>query len=384
MQKGLLNSCDLEEVVNQFKIKGEVREIRPYGSGHINDTYHVANTNPELPDYLLQCINSYVFKDVPLLIRNIEIVTRHIKTRLKTISGSLPDRQVLTLIETHSQKPYHKDATGKYWRLYIFLEDTLSYDIVTTVNQAEEGGKAFGRFQSLISDLNAGLIGQTIPNFHNIEMRLSKFEDALSVNSKQRVKDVIAEIEFVRVRRKTMSQILELGHSGKLPLRITHNDTKFNNVLLDKNDKAQCVIDLDTVMPGYIAYDFGDAIRTIVNTAAEDEADISKIKVNVALFKAFTKGFLSETASFLSDEEIYSLPMGALLLPYIVGLRFLTDYLEGDKYFKIHFPTHNLQRAQAQFQLLKKLEDVYPKLQEIVQTTAQEYSSTVLINNVNN
>jgi Ser/Thr protein kinase RdoA (MazF antagonist) len=359
----------------------KLKQIKHYGSGHINDTYHVKNTNQNQPDYLLQRINSYVFKNVPLLVSNIETVTTHIKNKLTHIEGSMPDKQVLTLIKTTDAAPYYLDADGNYWRMYIFLKDTIGYDMVTTTNQANEGGKAFGRFQSLISDLDAQSIGETIPNFHNIEMRLENLNNAIAHDSKGRVANTTAEIAFVKARAESQKEILNLGRSGKLPLRITHNDTKFNNVLLDKNDLAQCVIDLDTVMPGYIAYDFGDAIRTIVNTAAEDEADTSKIDINISLYEAFSKGFLKETASFLSAEEINSLPMGALLLPYIVGMRFLTDHLEGDKYFKTHFTGHNLQRARAQFQLLKKLEDNYTQLQDIVQKTAQQYNNSLLINN---
>jgi hypothetical protein len=380
MHSGAPTIQRLKEIVSHFKIDGEAEYIKPHGSGHINDTYHVTNTNPVLPDYLLQRINSYIFKNIPLLISNIEIVTSHIKNKLKNIEGAFPDKQVLTLIRTKTDQPYFKDAAGNYWRMYFFLKDTLSYDMVTTVKQANEGGKAFGTFQSLIADLNAELLDETIPDFHNIEMRLTNLKSALPAANESRVNDTVNEINFVSEREKSMCVLLELGRSGKLPRRITHNDTKFNNVLLDKNDRAQCVIDLDTVMPGYVAYDFGDAIRTIVNTAAEDEVDISMINVNVELFEAFTKGFLKETAGFLTNEEIHSLPMGALLLPYLMGVRFLTDYLEGDQYFKIRFPSHNLQRARAQFQLLKKLEDNYPKLKSIVQHTACEYGTFILTN----
>lgn len=381
MDSGLQTFNTLKEIALQFNIIGEIEHINPYGSGHINDTFQVINKDINSPDYLLQRINSYVFKDIALLINNIEIVTNHIRKKLEAIEGSFPDKQVLTLIKTKTNKCFYIDDSGNYWRMYFFLKDTVSYDVVTTINQANEGGSAFGRFQALISDLNADLLGETIPDFHNIEKRLDKFEAVLLSDSQKRSNEVGKEIEFVLERQKRMCGILELGRSGKLPKRITHNDTKFNNVLLDNKDHAQCVIDLDTVMPGYIAYDFGDAIRSIVNTAAEDETDISKININISLFEAFAKGFLKETAIHLSDEEINSLAMGALLLPYMVGLRFLTDHLEGDIYFKIHFPGHNLQRARAQFQLLKKLEERYTDLQTIVQNITQEYRLAMPINN---
>lgn len=381
MQPGSQTIEHLREVAGHFKIAGEIAHIAPYGSGHINDTYHVINTDTTSPDYLMQRINSYVFKNVPLLISNIEIVTSHIKGKLQQIAGSQPDKQVLTLIKSSTDQPYYIDHEGSYWRMYLFLKETRSYDLVTTTKQASEGGKAFGKFQSFLSDLDAELIGETIPNFHNIEMRLEKFKSAQEADSEGRMSRATTEIAFLMARAKKMCAILELGRAGKLPLRITHNDTKFNNVLLDSDDREQCVIDLDTVMPGYVAYDFGDAIRTIVNTAAEDEADTSKIDVNLELFEAFAQGFLKETAKFLSAEEINSLPMGALLLPYIVGVRFLTDYLEGDHYFKTKFPHHNLQRARAQIRLLSRLEDNYDGLQSIVQKAAQEYGSIMLINN---
>jgi hypothetical protein len=329
----------------------------------------------------LQRVNSYVFKNIPLLINNIKTVTKHIRHKLSTIPGADADKEVLTLIDTQDGNPYYKDADGNYWRMYLFLKDTVSYDIVTTGHQAYEGGKAFGNFQSLINDLDANLLGETIPEFHNIEMRLAKLKDATANDTEGRAKEAAKEIEFIDVRAHQMSTILNMGREGKLPLRITHNDTKFNNVLLDKNDCGQCVIDLDTVMPGYIAYDFGDAIRTIVNTTIEDEADLAKIDINISLFESFTQGFLKQTASILSNEEVDSLVMGALLLPYIVGVRFLTDHLEGDKYFKIRFPGHNLQRAKAQLQLLKRLEDNYDDLRSIVHRAASEYGTNMLINN---
>jgi len=381
MQPGSLTIHDLKEIVNHFKINGEAERIYPYGSGHINDTYHVVNTNPALPDYLLQRINAYVFKNIPLLVNNIETVTTHIRNKLNNIPGADADKQVLTLIKTKANEPFLKDATGNYWRMYLFLKNTRSYDLVTTDHQAYEGGRSFGEFQFLLSDLDAKLLGETIPDFHNIETRLAKFKEVLLADSELRVKDAVDEIAFVNRRKQSMGAILALGRKRKLPLRITHNDTKFNNVLLDSNDCGQCVIDLDTVMPGYIAYDFGDAIRTIVNTAAEDEADTSKININISFFESFTRGFLKKTAQILTNEEVGSLPLGALLLPYIVGVRFLTDHLEGDKYFKIRFPGHNLQRARAQFELLRKLEDNYTELETIVFRTAQEYGTTMLINN---
>jgi Ser/Thr protein kinase RdoA (MazF antagonist) len=280
---------------------------------------------------------------------------------------------VLTLVPAKNNQMYFKDTEGNFWRIFYFIERSIRYDLVRTQQQANEGGRAFGQFQRWLSDFNPGILKETIPYFHNIEKRYNKFINVIAADPTGRVKEVESEIEFVMERINTMETILRNGEAGKIPLRITHNDTKFNNVLFDEKDKAICVIDLDTVMPGYLAYDFGDSIRTIVNTAAEDEKELQKIDVNLQFFKAFTSGFLKETTGLLSKEEIELLPMGALLLPYIMGLRFLTDYVEGDVYYKIHSPGHNLQRARAQFQLLRKLEAIYPALEEIVLDAAEKY-----------
>jgi Ser/Thr protein kinase RdoA (MazF antagonist) len=255
--------------------------------------------------------------------------------------------------------------------LYKFLEGTRSYDLVSTPQLAYEGGKAFGKFQALLTDLPANLLHDTIPDFHNVVNRLGLFRAAINADPADRVARVGAEIAFVEQRREAMQAIYRLAEAGKLPLRITHNDTKFNNVLLNQHDQAQCVIDLDTVMPGYVAYDFGDAVRTTINTAPEDEADLEKIKIDLSLFKGFAKGFLEETGATLTPEELNSLIQGVLLLPFIMGLRFLTDYIGGDTYYKIHFPEHNLQRARAQFQLVKKLEEQQDVLQDIIRQISQ-------------
>jgi len=358
---------DFEAILSRFDIQGNVREIKPYGSGHINGTFLVKNSVEGAPDYLLQRVNDYVFKDVPGLMQNAVIVTEHLRKKLEQIPGSNPEREVLTIIPTKNGEYYYKDEEGNYWRVYLYVGNTKSYDILETEQQASEGGKAFGRFQFLLSDLDSSRLIETIPNFLNMESRLKNFHKAVKEDAAGRVKECQAEITFINERADAMCTIVRLGREGKLPLRITHNDTKFNNVLLDENDKALCVIDLDTVMPGYTAYDFGDAMRTITNTAAEDEKDLSKIQVNLPLFEAYTKSYLKEAAGFLTEAEINSLMEGVLLLPFMQAVRFLTDYLEGDKYYKIHFPGHNLQRTRAQLQLFKKLEENYSRMNDIIQ-----------------
>ncbi|TPE43929.1 phosphotransferase enzyme family protein [Pontibacter mangrovi] len=359
-----------QEALSHFILKGSIADVHPYGSGHIHDTYFVQNGTAGCPNYLLQRINHHVFKNVPLLMENIERVTQHLRDKLANVPGAQPDKEVLTLVPTHDNQSYYRDADGNYWRVYFLLEGTRSYDIVETPQQAYEGGRAFGKFLALLSDLDISQLHESIPDFHNVENRLRLFQEAMERDVAGRVREVPEEIAFVQQRAEEMSTIRRMGREGKLPLRVTHNDTKFNNVLLDKYDKAQCVIDLDTVMPGYVAYDFGDAIRTTVNKAAEDEKDLDRISINLELFNAFTEGFLKETSAILTDEEVDSLALGVPLLPFIMGLRFLTDYIDGDNYYKIHFPEHNLQRARAQFRLVEVLESHKSLLQETIQQTA--------------
>jgi hypothetical protein len=366
-----LTENQIFNLISRFKTDGQIASVRPFGSGHINDTYRAINSKPNCPDYLLQRINHYVFKDVALLMSNLVNVTGHLREKLSGLPAADIQKNVLTVVETKEGKPYFKDNTGNYWRMFYFLKGTKSYDMVTTQKQAYEGGKAFGHFQAMLADMDVSLIKDTIPNFHNIQFRLQNLEKAIKADKASRLQEVRPEIEFIRQRADQMSEILRLGESGALPKRIVHNDTKFNNVLLDPDDQAQCVIDLDTVMPGYVAYDFGDSIRTIINTAAEDEEDPETIDLNISLFEAYTQGYLEQAHSFLTQTEIDSLIKGVLLLPYIQAVRFLTDYLEGDVYFKIRSPKHNLQRTKAQLTLVKKLEDNREALNLIILKTVE-------------
>ena len=364
INKNKLTDHTIASIASAFKIEGEFTSARPFGSGHINDTYRIVTSQGK--NYLMQKINRFVFKDVPGLMNNIARVTGYLSEKLVATPGANPEKEVLTLIETKNKGYFTGDTDGNYWRMFVFLSNTKSYDQVLTEKQAIEGGKAFGNFQAMLADMDPALLVDTIPNFHNIEYRLANLDKAIEADTAKRLNKVTAELEFINQRRTTMGQILRLGNAGLLPQRIIHNDTKFNNVLLDDQDHAQCVIDLDTVMPGYVAYDFGDAIRTIISTAPEDEPDLNLIQLNTSLFTAYVKGYLQQTIDFLTEAEIASLVDGALLLPYMQGVRFLTDYLNGDLYFKIHSPRHNLQRAQAQFQLVKKLEHEKEKLNHIV------------------
>lgn len=356
---------NFSQIVANFSIGRDDFEASPFGSGHINDTFLVRSKSGNQPSYLLQKINHFVFKDIDILMNNMVCVIDHLKEKTAQEGGD-PAKEVLTLIKTSDGKYYHKDVAGNYWRMTLFLEDTFSYDLVVNTQQAHQGGVAFGRFQCTLSDLDPSYLGEVIPDFLNIEKRLKDFNNAVKKNKAGRLEKAVTEVEFLDSWSDAMMDILKLGKAGILPLRITHNDTKFNNILLDKENNIQCVIDLDTVMPGYAAYDFGDAIRTIINTAVEDEADLSAIQLNMPLFIEFTKGYLSQTHSFLTEAELRSLIMGVMLLPYMQAVRFLTDYLEGDVYYKIHSPEHNLQRTRAQMQLFKMLELNRKQLSDII------------------
>jgi Ser/Thr protein kinase RdoA (MazF antagonist) len=361
---------NLQSITSQFALTGTVLSVLPYGSGHINDTYKVETAEAGYHNYILQRINHKIFKNVPGLMDNIDRVTKHIRIKLEHTPGADPDRQVLTLIPTLDHKSFYQDPDGNFWRVYIFIEDNRSYDIVDTPEKAFEGGRMFGKFQSMIADLPGGPLFETIPNFHNIDMRLETLKQTIEKNPVGRASLVSQEVEFVMQRAAEMGTILHLGQAGKIPQRITHNDTKFNNVLLDKNDQGLCVIDLDTVMPGYVHYDYGDSIRTSTNTGAEDDPDLSKVEMDIRLFEAYTKGFLQETRSTLTPLEMDYLPLAGKLFPYIIGVRFLTDYVDGDNYFKIKHEHHNLQRARAQFKLLRSMEGQYMAMQEIVRRNA--------------
>lgn len=349
-----------------FKLEGEIIDSVSFGSGHINDTFKITTNSLQNNLYLLQRINHHIFQDVEGLMNNIESVCKHLKEKLAHLGEKEVLKRTMTIVPTYENKNYYQDENGDYWRVFHLIPETRSYDILETQEQAYSGGMAFGQFQKQLSDLDPKTIVEILPNFHNIEFRLSNLRDAIEKNPAKRVEKIQDLLDYIFEREEKMRTVLELGRSNKLPLRITHNDTKFNNVLLDKDDNVQCVIDLDTVMPGYVAYDFGDAIRTIINSAAEDEADLSKIVLNIPLFQSFTAGYLSEAKEFLTDAEVDSLIPAVHLLPYMQAVRFLTDYINGDTYYKIAYPEHNLVRTKAQLKLVHELEVNNDKLTGIL------------------
>lgn len=356
----------LKEIFSLFEADGTFLKGESYGSGHIHDTFRIETLEPEKDNYILQRLNNKIFKNIPQLQENIERVTVHLRNKLNQIPGSDIKRECLSLIRSHEGKTWICDSEGNFWRMYIFISNHRSYNVVDSPGKAFEGGKAIGKFMAMLSDMPGEPLYETIPFFHNIEKRLETFNLKIKENPVGRAAEISDDINDVLNRAEEMKIILKLGSEGKIPARITHNDTKFNNILLDENDKALCVIDLDTVMPGYVHYDFGDAIRTAANSASEDEKDLSKITMNINLFEAYAKGFLSESGDTLTETEKKYLAFAPRLITYTIAVRFLTDYIDGDNYFKIHHEHHNLQRARAQLRLVKSMEEQYGEMKEII------------------
>ena len=357
---------DLKEIFGQFTAEGTYLSGELYGSGHIHDTFRVQTKESDKDDYILQRLNNKICKNIPELQNNIERVTVHLSQKISKIPGSDIKRECLALIPSKDGKSWIVDKDGNFWRVYIFISNHRSYNIVDSNDKAFEGGKAIGRFQAMLADMPGGPLFETIPKFHDIENRLLILNQKIKDDPAGRVSGLKEVIHEYLSRGEEMKTILKLGRAGKIPLRITHNDTKFNNILLDENDKALCVIDLDTVMPGYVHYDFGDAIRTATNTAAEDEKDLSKVEMNISLFESYAEGYLSETGKTLNDTEKEYLAFAPKLITYTIGVRFLTDFIDGDNYFKIHHEMHNLQRTKAQLKLVMSMERQYGDMQKII------------------
>lgn len=356
----------LKEIFDSFQTIGSFITSEVYGSGHIHDTYRIRTSGDDMDDYIIQRINNRIFRNIPQLQNNIERVTVHLRNKLKQIPGADIKRECLQLIPANDGKSWIEDNEGNFWRMFLFIPNHRSYNIVDSPAKAFEGGKAIGRFQAMLADMPGEPLYETIPLFHNIEKRLDTFNQKVNENPAGRLDEVKVDVDQILIRGEEMKTILRLGEQNKIPVRITHNDTKFNNILLDENDKALCLIDLDTVMPGYVHYDFGDAIRSATNTATEDEKDLSKVFMNISLYQAYSEGFLSETRNTLNDTEKEYLAFAPKLITYTMAVRFLTDYLDGDNYYKIHYEKHNLQRARSQIQLVRSMEEQYGEMQKII------------------
>lgn len=360
------NIIKLKEVVFQFIEQDDNVKIDPLGKGHINDSYKVESGNKE---YVLQRINHNIFKNVHELQNNIYRVTSHIRAKLQAKGVSDVERRVLTLISTHDGALYYKDSNGDYWRVTLFIKDSKSYEEINS-DLAYRAGMAFGDFQKMLEDIPGEPLFETIPNFHNMESRLEAFRESVNANRSGRLDEVADLVKEIEDRADEMCKAERLHREGKLPKRINHCDTKVNNVLFDADDHVLCVVDLDTVMPGYVLSDFGDFIRTGANTGAEDDKNLENVSVNLDIFEAYAKGYLKHAASFLTDIEIDNLAFGAKLLTYMQTVRFFTDYIDGDTYYKIAYPEHNLVRTKSQFKLLQSLEENFDKMRQIVRDAA--------------
>lgn len=356
----------ISEIIDKFQIDGEISSIKPFGGGHINDTYHIVCNNLAKSNYILQRVNNYVFKNIDGLMNNISLVTTHLRNKLVENNIGDIDRKSLELIKTINDKVYVEDAEGKPWRLFNFIEDHKVFDGAPNTDIAFEGARMFGKFINDLSDLNINNIVETIPNFHNIAIRLDNLELSIKQDVAARVSHVKDEINYARSRREIMSRILNLGEKGLITQRIVHNDTKINNVLFDQSNKGICVVDLDTIMPGFVHYDFGDGVRTCANTGLEDDADLRNVTYDLEMYKAFSLGFIESVSSVLNDIERATLAQAALLFPFIMGVRFLTDYISGDIYYKTKYENHNMIRAKAQLKLTSDGESKLKELEKIV------------------
>ena len=343
-----------KQILERFNITEPIASIEPFGNGHINDTLKVTNTRGETR-YVLQRINHHIFTNVDMLQNNIQTVTSRIREKLEAAGATDIDRKVLRFLPTKDGKSYYFDGEN-YWRLSLFIPRSESFDEVTP-ELSYAAGKAFGNFQAMLSDLPEDALGETIPNFHNMPFRLAQLHEAIQANVAGRLEEVKDLIQEIKRRAETMCVQELLYKEGKLRKRVNHCDTKVNNLLFDTDThEALCVIDLDTVMPGFVLSDIGDFIRTAGNTGAEDDPDLNRVGVNLEIFQAYTRGYMETAQSFLTPLEIRLLPYGGRLLTYMQTVRFLTDYIQGDTYYKISYPRHNLVRARAQFQLLRSLE----------------------------
>lgn len=363
---GAMQQNKLLEIVDKFQLTGDVVSVEPYGSGHINDTFRlIMNTNGEEKSYILQRMNGDIFKNSDELMENVVKVTTFLKEKI-TARGGDPERETLQIIPTKAGENYHKEENGEGWRVTPFIKDTVSYDAGGR-EELNKSGIAFGNFQYLLSDFPAKELHETIPNFHNTTNRLENFKKAVKADVAGRVKEVEEEIRFILEREEDCHFFGNLLANGEVPLRVTHNDTKLNNVLFDKDTgKAICVIDLDTVMPGFAAHDFGDTIRFGASTAAEDEKDLDKVSCDMELFEAYFDGFMEGCRGSLTKREVETLPMGAKVITLEQGIRFLTDYLEGDTYYKTHYEGQNLDRTRTQLKLVKDMEEKWEIMQNIV------------------
>ncbi|MCR4587498.1 MAG: aminoglycoside phosphotransferase family protein [Lachnospiraceae bacterium] len=357
-----------QEALEAFGLGEVAVSCEKYGNGHINDTFLVVcRENGKDVRYILQRMNQEVFKDPEQLMENIVLVTDYLKEQIKKRGGD-PARETLNPLKAGDGRAFYKDSIGSYWRMYTFITDAISLDQVRTPEDFYESAVAFGRFSGQMAGFDASRLAETIPDFHNTPKRYRTFEEAVRADVCKRAASVQKEIAFYEARQADMSYCMERLKKGRIPLRVTHNDTKLNNIMLDgATGRGICVIDLDTVMPGLSIYDFGDSIRFGANTAVEDEQDLSRVSLSLELFECYVKGYLEGCGGALTQEEIRLLPYGAKTMTLECGMRFLTDHLQGDTYFMVHRANHNLDRTRTQIALVEDMERKWAQMEAIVE-----------------
>lgn len=354
----------LQNICKQFKLEGDILTVKPLGEGFINDTLIITTVEATTPNYILQRKNKKIFTNVPAMMDNIQRVTTHLKNKIIAAGGD-PMREAMTVVPTHDGKLYYQDEECEFWAVCIFIQDTIDYQKADTPELAYQGGKGIGKFQAMLSDFKEPLT-DILPGFHNIRYRFKQWDEVLKKDPVGRKAIVNEEIEWVESRKEEMLHFWTLIEDGSIPTRVTHNDTKINNILFDKKGNVLCVIDLDTVLSSTCLNDYGDAMRSYTNTGLEDDENLNNVAMNLDIFRGYTQGYLSETAKFLNQAEIDHLAFSAKYITYEQVLRFLMDYIDGDKYYKVKNQRHNLIRTHAQYKLLQSMEAQYPQMCAIV------------------
>jgi len=364
----MYSQIQLRHISRQFQIYGELQHAELCKIGHINETYTATYDQGGIDvRYVHQKINKGVFRKPTQVMRNLMRVTRHIRHRLESDEADNLTRRVITVVPTRDNKSYYRDREGNYWRTFVYVERVRTYEAVESAKQAYQAAHAFGEFQRQLVDLPEPRLHETIPDFHNTRMRFEALQKAIEQDHFNRARLARPEIEFALKQEKIVDVILNGMAAGKIPERITHNDTKFNNVMLDEDSgEAMCVVDLDTVMPGCVLYDFGDMVRTTTSPTLEDELDLSKVQMRMPMFKQLAKGYIEATRSFLTKAEKRLIAFSGKLITYTIGVRFLTDFLNGDTYFRVHRPQHNLDRARTQFRLVESISRKEEAMQKYV------------------
>lgn len=355
-----------KDLLTAYGLDSGTARIQSLGSGHIHDTYLVDRSGSNDPPLVLQRMNQTVFSDIGLLMHNFELITAHIAYKNRK-AGKDPAKSGLLLLEAEEGRSWIGNENSGYWRMFWFIEDQVTYDIAETAPIACEGGKAIAHFQSMLTDLDSDSIGDTIPHFHDLGKRMQQFENAIAGAGSQRLKKAGELIGFTREHFPSIMALYDLSEQKNFPRRLTHNDTKFNNILFSKGDSATCMIDLDTVMKGYSWFDFGDALRTCASSAPEDEADPSRIGFRLDIFREFASGFLSEANSYLAESEIAELHRAPAAFTFMQGLRFLTDYLNGDLYYKTESEEDNYRRTVAQYTMMQRMQEQEQEMATIIE-----------------